>query len=187
MELRIDQQFALIGSHIYPNRFKVDIINPQLHTEIKDPRLRIREDLPRITSIDCTQCWADMGLRSPQAFTQYYVDKAMVAVQQGTRATVSEGDIIGDLTRHINLGQIALHNAINQTVDVNVDLVPKHRPVIEVETPPVEVSLERGEIKNRFIAGRVRVNNELGEVDFYLKVKPSLEMYTVGNQVDLVA
>lgn len=185
MDIRIHQQFAQIGLRIQHPVLRLDISRPVLDLSISEPRLHIHSELPRI-QIDQTECFADMGKQTPLQFSR---SQSQAAREEGLEATgqiVAEGDMLGAIEDGVTVADIALMNT-EESVDFNVDCIPKHRPRIEVITYPVEFSFDRGKVDANLIRGDVKLDLDWGKVRVYLRQQPRLEIEYVGRHYNTVA
>ena len=182
MQLRIDQLFGRIGLSIKDPVLHLDVTSPRLNVKSNPPRLEITSRLPDI-SIDQTQCFADMGKRTPPDFTRYMAELAWSLGQQGIKRIAAEGEMLGAIEDGVTVSDIAFENSFD-IKEYDVAAVPSHRPEIGFALYPVKIKVEPGTVEADLEPGAVRGNLDWGQVRAYLLQPPQLDIQYVGRNYD---
>lgn len=185
MDLRIDQQFGKIGLDIKKPSYYMDIQHPQIDLEIDPPQLQMNQRLPRI-EIDQTQCFADMGRRTPVAFTQHMAEMNHLAGFQVIARIAGEGDMLALIEKGIDVADIALMNSQDQD-EFDVAAVPEHRPVIEAIAGELHIALDAGDVEGKLRSGQVSGQLDWGRVKVFWRQKPFIDIKYVGQRLDVNA
>lgn len=182
MQLRIDQSFARIGLNIKHPFLRLEITPPRLNIRTVKPRLDIESRLPEL-SIDQTQCFADMGKRTPGDFTRYMTELAWTLGREGTERIAAEGEMLAAIESGVTVADVAFENSFD-IKEYEVAAVPSHPPEIEFTVYPVQIRAEPGTVETEFHAGTVRGNLDWGQVRAYLLQPPHIEITYVGKNYD---
>lgn len=185
MQLQMRSQMALIGMETVHPFLELRNIRPQMELQIEEPQLQIRSPRPTL-HIDQTQCFADMGKRTPEAFAAYYASQGWSDSLEGIGRMAMEGDLLGQIENNYSLEDLAMQD-LGQTADFNVTAIPKQPPRTWVDTYPVEYQLQRGTVKADVQMGRVENHFRWGKVNTYLRQQNYLEIDWIDNKVDKIA
>ena len=173
LQIRIDQQFAQIGLDIQKPVLALRTTQPKIELDIQKPRLEMHSPRPRI-HIDQSQCFADMGKRTPSQFSRYYADLGMQTALETIGEIAAEGDMLGHIEKGITLEEIAA-TKMDDMVDFNVTAIPKQPPEINWDIRPVEIELIRGQVDLTLHRGTVENNFQWGKVNLYIEQKNYLK------------
>ncbi|NSW83217.1 MAG: hypothetical protein HPY90_08065 [Syntrophothermus sp.] len=184
MELRIEQSFARIGLNIKDPFLNLDVSSPRLNLRSVPPRMEITSRLPDI-SIDQTQCFADMGKRTPIEFMSYMANLAWALGQQGTERIAAEGEMLASIEDGLTVSDIAFENSFD-VKEYDVAAVPSHPPEIGFAVYPVNIKVEPGTVETHLEPGAVRGNLDWGQVRAYLLQPPQLDIQYVGKNYDII-
>lgn len=183
MDLRINQQFAQIGLDIKRPAFDMEIHRTQSELKITPPQIEIDQEMPRV-EIDQTQCFADMGRRTPMELTQQIAEMSHMAGLEGIAQTAREGDLLASIEKGIDVVYIALMNSQDQD-EFDVAAVPEHRPVIAVISGDLHIDLHRGNVAVSSVNGWVKGYLDWGEVNVFWQQRPAIDIEYVGRRVDV--
>lgn len=185
MDLRINQQFGLIGLDIKHQAFQMNIRHPRLDLEITPPELQIEQKLPQL-EIDQTQCFIDMDRRPPMDFLHHVVGRARTAVLQAIARIAREGDMLGAIEKGIDIADIALMNS-QQWKEFDVAAVPEHRPEIDVIIEDLDVALVPGDVGVNLVNGQVNGRLDWGRVKVFWRREPFIDIEYIGRRMDVSA
>jgi hypothetical protein len=182
IDLQIKQQFGRIGLDITPYRFAMQVTSPEVKIEQSAAEVDIIPAELSLT-VDYTQFKASIGLRNMEDNLQHYVNEAKAAYHQGVERTVSEGNLLSDLSKRISIGQLAKSR-----------LEPKEKRLVMESTAPVDfhvdykplsLNVKMGEVNVETVLGSVKGSFEFGSVRTYWEQEPKLEIHAVGNLIDV--
>jgi len=182
VQVRIEQSFARIGLSIKHPFLNLDVGLPRLGVRSVSPKIDIESRLPEV-DIDQTQCFADMGKRTPPDFTRYMAELAWAMGQQGTERTAAEGEMLASIEDGVTVSDIAFENSFD-IKEYDVAAVPSHRPEIGFALYPVKIKVEPGTVEADLEPGAVRGNLDWGQVRAYLLQPPQLDIQYVGRNYD---
>jgi len=185
MDLRINQQFGLIGLDIKHPAFQMKIRHPRLELEITPPELQIEQRLPQL-EIDQTQCFIDMDRRPLMDFLHHVVGRARTAVVQTIARIAREGDMLGAIEKGIDIADIALMNS-QQWKEYDAAAVPEHRPEIDVIIEDLDVALVPGDVGVKPVNGQVNGYLDWGRVKVFWRQEPLIDIEYIGRRVDVSA
>ncbi len=185
MDLRINQQFGLIGLGIKHPALQLMIRDPRLDLKVTPPELLIEQKLPQL-EIDQTQCFIDMDRRPIMDFLHHVVGRARTAVVQNIAHTAGEGDMLGAIEKGIDIADIALMNS-QQWKEFNVAAVPEHRPEIDVIIEDLDMALVPGDVAVNLVNGQVNGYLDWGRVKVFWRQEPFIDIEYLGRSVDVIA
>lgn len=185
MDLRINQQFGQLGLDIKQPAFDLKVYHPWSELKISSPQLEIDYKHPRV-KIDQTQCFVDVGRRSPMEFLRHMVGLARRAGLEGIGRIAGEGDLLAAIEKGIDIADIALMNSQSQD-EFNVAAVPEHRPVIKAIVESVHINVQPGNVVVRPRNGQVMSQLDWGQVGVNWRQKPAIDIEYVGKSVDVSA
>ena len=124
---------------------------PQLEVQMQLPRLEMEARLPRL-SIDGRQARADIGLKPIDQVVREHAARGRQAALKAIAQTAREGDELARIELGGNpIAEQARRRGLRDA-QLNVDVAPKHRVMIDVEP---------GEVAFRFIEGQVRIRGAI--------------------------
>lgn len=164
-QINISQTLGQIGLRYQPGRLNISSPADQLTIQNSKADVTI-QTTPAQLSIDQTQAFADEGLRTPLAFSQYQAQQAVQTVENGTASTadwgqrflhIEKGDPMKQYVSRSEDKQVTLTPALVPSpfsvkvsfqlgsVHFNVDVTPVQ---IHVQTDPVQVSLTPTQVQS---------------------------------------
>ncbi len=183
MDLRINQQFGLIGLDMKEPAFDLEVRHPQSELEISPPEIAINQKLPRL-EIDQTECFADMNRRTPVEFSRYMAELDRIAGLRGIASIAGEGDMLAAIEEGIDIADIAFMNSQKHD-EFDVGCVPEHRPVIDVIVEDLRINVEPGSVAVNLRAGQVFSALDWGRVGIHWQQKPEISIEYIGRRVDV--
>lgn len=183
MELRINQQFGQIGLDIRHPAFGMEISHPRTGLEISPPQLQINQEQPRI-EIDQTQCFADMGRRSPREFSRLMAQQAFTTGFHGIARVVMEGDLLASIEKGIEIADIVLMNSQHRD-EFDVAAVPEHPPVIDFIVEDLHIGIIPGDVAVSLASGQIRGQLNWGHVGVNWRIEPSIDIEYIGQRLDV--
>jgi hypothetical protein len=157
-QINISQTLGQIGLQYQPEELNISAPRDQLTIQNTHVDLSI-QTTPAQLSIDQTQAFADEGLRTPLAFSQYQAQQAVQTAENGTASAadwghrflhIEKGDPLKQYVSRNEDKQVTLTPALVPspfsvkisyqpgTVHIHADLTPVQ---IHADTAPVQVSL----------------------------------------------
>lgn len=185
MDLRINQQFGLIGLNIKQPSYELQISHARSDMEVTSPRLKIDQEYPRV-EIDQTQCFADVERRDPMEFSRHIARLSSQAGFEGIAQIAAEGDLLASIEDNIDIADIAIMNSQLHD-EFNVGLVPEHQPVIRVIRGNIHIEAEPGSVKVRPLMGQVQSQLDWGKVGVVWQQKPGIDIEYTGGRLDVSA
>ncbi|MGE5398725.1 MAG: DUF6470 family protein [Chitinophagales bacterium] len=179
MQLRIEQQNAVLGLSFRLPTMKIDRVPGSFLLESKDAKLKIKFDYPKI-DIDYTRCWEDMGIRSPKAMVDYFAGQAEDHVLNEIGQTVKEGDRLSEPQKGYTLADLARDESFNIR-EYNIAVVPKQPPEINFETSDVEVKATPSELKVKSNMELLRIRSRWENIRAFYLVEPEIRVYLQGD------
>ncbi|MGE5543436.1 MAG: DUF6470 family protein [Bacillota bacterium] len=183
MDLRINQQFARIGLDIKHPAFDMEIHGTQTQLKITPPQIEIDQEMPRV-EIDQTQCFADMGRRTPMELSRQMAEMSRMAGLEGIAQIAREGDLLAAIEKGVDIADVALMNSQDQD-EFDVAAVPEHRPLIAVIRGNLHIDLQRGNVEVSSVNGWVKGYLDWGEVNVFWQQRPAIDIEYVGRRVDV--
>ncbi|MGB9792735.1 MAG: DUF6470 family protein [Thermacetogeniaceae bacterium] len=184
VRLLIDEVWGRIGiSQTFPF-LRLEIADPKLKLRIEPPLLAVTPDRVEL-SIDATACRADLNQYDPPAFARVYAERAREIVEEAIAQIAEEGDLIGaiEMSDPGVFAELAREKGMDP--DVDVELVPRHLPDIDVRIIKGSSSFKQGRVAVELSPGSVGVELQEGVVRSYLRQPPELHIYAVGSLVDV--
>lgn len=157
---------------------------PKVALQTEVAQLEMSSPKPEI-HIDQTQCFADAGLRTPAAFTDYNVSLARSATLEAIGQIASEGDALADC-KHSTVASVVA-GKWGDTRDTNVKAIPQQMPEISFDTEPVQVYYQPGSVNLELQQGNVDSQLDWGKVDTYMLQKNFVQFNYIGKVVSAVA
>ncbi|PKM77592.1 MAG: hypothetical protein CVU90_07010 [Firmicutes bacterium HGW-Firmicutes-15] len=186
IQLRIEQQYAMIGMDIRKPSINLHSTLPSIELQTSPAELEMESPRPRI-HIDQRQCFADAGLKSPSVLSEDCVARARSQALEGIGRRVSEGNQLAKING-ATVADVAGNSYIfEDKVDFNCTAIPKQRPEISFDLQPVAVNFRRGEVQLQLRRGTVENNFEWGKVDIYLRQKNYVKMYCAEPNINASA
>ncbi|MEN6351306.1 MAG: DUF6470 family protein [Syntrophomonas sp.] len=186
MDLKISQQYGRIGLNIQKPQVKLNITLPKENVSCKISKVIISSPDPKLY-LDQTQCWEDMGYRTPEAFGGYMASNGQSKVMAGIARRAQEGDTLAAIDKG-NTVQSVIASRIRSesTCEYTIAYIPKHPPQVEPEVENIEVNVEAGGASASVQLGSVDYNAPWAKVDMYLLQKPSIDVKWVGSHYDTI-
>jgi len=185
MALKIDQTWAQIG-------LKSSL--PQLKLQIREPQLKIKETMVEVqikqqdASVQCdsTECRAEMGLRTPLAFSRYLAQKgwqdSLAYIGQEART----GDMMARIDKH-NISSVMSYLGSEPFANqqFNFARIPKSPVTVEVIPGELQMNWQMGDLQVQPRYGDVTTNLVRGDVNIFLRQQASIDIEFVGQKVDI--
>ena len=142
--LIIEQQVARIGIETTNAQLSIHTPRPQMAIESVPAQMSIDRENPSF-EVDWEAVRAESGLRSPVNLSKYVRDTSRNKAMQSIGQSARDGDFLGDVTQPGNrVAQLAKSKTKNRTqTEINLGLMPKHRPNIQWNPGHVNVSWSR--------------------------------------------
>lgn len=110
---------------VHSTRAQLDIRNNVrrgFRTKVTRPQMDVQRQAPQMR-VNWKKVWADRGIRSPEAFSQYTRQIARQMVQEAIQNITASGDYFGDLQNYFGTSQSVVGDwAFNETLNDNVEL-----------------------------------------------------------------
>ncbi|HHW03169.1 MAG TPA: hypothetical protein GXX35_10230 [Thermoanaerobacterales bacterium] len=145
---------------------------------IKKPDIAISTEYPKI-DIDFSLCRAEMGYPTLPEAAVNWRDEGKQAASDYIDMKVAEGNALADIHKGVSIQDIAYDQAFPEPPDFNVDLIPKSRPGITVQTGQVTIEYVPGDIAVSTNPFPVRFSFDRAKVDIYLDKKPYIDIKAV--------
>jgi hypothetical protein len=184
-QINIRQTLGQIGLRYEPQQWTVSSPPDQLTIQNSRVDLNI-QTTPGQLLIDQSQAFADEGLRSPLAFSQYESSRAVQTAEHGTASNADWGQRF----MHIEKGD-PMKQYVSRDEDKSVALVPALVPSpfsVKTSYQPGKLSIQVNvtPVKVSETTQPVQVSLTPTKVDAYLAQQPQLQIITppVGQLID---
>lgn len=137
-------------------------------------------------SIDNSKPLEELGFHKIHSLINHLKNQGREKVIEGIAEASRDGDFLGKLELGGNrIAQLSKNKMEKEIPEVNVDLLPKNKPAIDVEVNPVRVKIKEIDIKveNNFAFPRPKIKPD--EIRIYLARKGELEINLVEHQIDI--
>lgn len=158
-------------------------MNYQVNYQTK-PQMEIDIYQPRV-EIDQQPGFDELGYKAPLSFSKSNSAKGKQVASQGIDRRVSEGRALQAFENGVRAAEITAKRS-DGSKQINVDLWPKNRPVIEAITRDVDINYISDSVRVNLDPSDVSVESQRGNISTYLIQKPSVHFQTVGSMLDLV-
>ncbi len=184
LQLKIDRALGWLGIAQSWGYIEVNTTPADIKIVTKPTTLEIDIDWP-VVRVDQTQSLASMGYKNVIPFQKDIAEKAQSILLAGIKRTAREGDRLGRIEANGNpLPEIAEAAAWPEK-DYNVAITPKIPPNIS-STGGVCIKAVRGEIAVEAKTRLPQISAQKGNLDVYVKVKPSIEIEVIGQWINLL-
>lgn len=184
VHLQIHQQYAQIGLNIKEPAIRLHTVHPRLEMNTRSGQLTMESRRPDL-HIDQSKCFADAGLRSPEALKDYLISQALSDFMEGVGEVASEGDALAQING-TSIADIAATCLDTEHV-FDVKAIPQQPPDIRFDIYPVKIDYQPTDVDIRLRQGRVESNLDRGKVEVYLKQKNYIEIRYAGENYNTVA
>lgn len=184
VRLLIDQVWGRIAIRQSLPFLRLKITEPRLKLKIESPHLAVTPDRVEL-SIDATACRADLNQYAPPAFARVYAERAREIVGEAIARIAEEGDLVAAIETADPSVFAELAREKGMEADVDVELMPRHLPEIDVRVIKGSSSFQRGRVAVELFSGSVEVELQQGVVRTYLRQPPELHVYAVGSLIDV--
>lgn len=182
--LRITKTDALLGIRTTPTKQRVVQRLADFEMSQKHPKVYIKSEPIRVL-IDQSQCFSEAGLKNNTDLLDDLVQRSKQAAVEGIGRVVSEGNILASIENKSNaIADIALNNSI-QTIDFNIDFIPKSRPKFEVVGGTVDITVDEGYVNIKSSANKPEIDVEVGSVEFFMRQNPEIHFSYEGKAIDI--
>jgi hypothetical protein len=141
---------------------------------------------PAKLSIDYSKPLEELGFYRIQSLINYLQNKGREKVLEGIEEMSRDGDFLGKLELGGNrIAQLSKNKMREEIPEVNVALLPKNKPEIDVEVNPVRVKIKEIDIKveNNFAFPKAKIKPD--EIRIYLARKGEIDIKLVEHQIDI--
>lgn len=172
MDLQIRQTWAQLGLKTTQPQLKLQTRQPQLSMQRRDAQVEC----------DASQAYADLGLRSPAAFSKENARKGYETVFQHIGQVARNGDMMAQITKYDM-------SAVVKTLAAQA-MEMKQFNLGRAPNSPVDMEVIPAELKIDYHMGEIIPDLRRGALDIYTQKKGSVEIeYTgqpiyVGHNVD---
>ena len=140
--------FGQIGISAYMGELSLKKRNDSgFDINIHKPDISIMTRFPEI-HIDTSACWADIGYQPPLKFAKYCFDSIAQGVDDYIYQKVAEGNALGDIEKGMTVQDVSYNQALPEHREINVDIIPKSRP---------QINVKEGSVLTKFTPGHVYV------------------------------
>jgi hypothetical protein len=164
----IEHQDAQLGFHTSQPSLALKSTPPALELRTVQPEFRHRRADAEL-HIDQTQCFADVSLRKLVPFALYSRDLAIQKTKAATVEISQEGDQLGAIEKGVTVVDLARREWDDALREFGLELVPEHRPQIQVDVQPLEMSYTPGSVNLNFRPGDVQGHMTYGQVQGYYR------------------
>ncbi len=184
-QIRIEQTFAKLG--MKTNNAMNEIRQPKAEINMKqEPALLEVTRTPSKLTIDQSQAWRDMELKSVFVTTAEEAEFGYQAVMEGIARRAQEGDRLARI--HIDRDPIPdfhIHDFVKEPREFNVDFIPKYGSV-KIHYEPTKLHFD-WKVRGMTIDPEVKkpeVTYNPGKVDIYVAQNNSLKIDFIGIFTD---
>ncbi len=139
---------------ISSTRAQLDIRNNVrrgFRTKTTQPRMNVENQRPQMR-VNWKKVWADRGIRSPEAFSQYTRQIARQMVQEAIQNITAQGDYFGDITSYLGSNRSVVGD---WATDQIANSVPEL--TMSPEAPSPEIEWIEGGMKIEWSPGDVEI------------------------------
>ena len=137
--------------------------------------------------IDQSEAFADAGLKPVSRMIQEYAEKGKQQVLKAMATTAKQGDQLMNIAKESGtIQRLAKENSESPIRDFNIGFVPSSTSKVKKTYIPGELHVK---IEQRTPEVKIKANQPIikvnpGDLEIYLKQKPTLSFKTVGLNVD---
>ncbi|WHE06701.1 DUF6470 family protein [Thermoanaerobacterium thermosaccharolyticum] len=182
MDIAIHQTFGRIGIDTTPAEINIHNQNAVLEITNVPTRIEIDQKLPQV-HIDQYQCFYESGLKS--VFDLIH-DEAERSYQVGLEAIakiVDDGNALAAIENHQNVIPELASEAGIESIDFNVDLMPKSRPKIWFDGY-LNINWQKENVSVNVKPQKPEIEATRANVSIYMLQYPSIKIDYLGQNVD---
>ena len=137
--------------------------------------------------IDQSEAFADAGLKPVSRMIQEYAEKGKQQVLKAMATTAKQGDQLMNIAKESGtIQRLAKENSESPIRDFNIGFVPSSTSKVKKTYIPGELHVK---IEQRTPEVKIKANQPIikvnpGDLEIYLKQKPTLSFKMVGLNVD---
>lgn len=182
MGLIINQSFGRIGISTTDAFMSIESRLPEMDIHSTYPKGRMHSELVQV-EIDQTQCFNEMGLKTPDAFMRDIAAKSLRQGLKGIASIVQEGNFLANIAENSNgIPEIAA-GKLRKSVKLTVVSMPRSSPDIEFKGG-FDISWKMGSVKTEAMLKSPEVSATRPAIDVYLHQKPHIDIEYRGNNID---
>ncbi|MDD3269963.1 MAG: DUF6470 family protein [Syntrophomonadaceae bacterium] len=186
MDIKINQQAALIGLNIQKPQVKLSITPPKENVSYSMAEVRVSSSDPKVW-VDMTQVWADIGLKDIKQFSSYTVSLGRSVSMEGIARRVQEGRSLAAIDEGGTVaGVVKSRVRAEAECPFTIAFIPEHAPEITPEVENLEIEAQPGGVSLSCEQGGVENDAPWAKVDMYLLQKPYFDIKWVGSHYDAI-
>ncbi len=182
MGLTINQSLARIGIRTTDAYMSIDSRQPAVRLNSVFPKGRMESRLIQV-EIDQTQCFNEMGLKTPGVLMRDVVQKSLKQCLGGIAAKVQEGNFLAKIEENPNGIPAVASRKYDKNYQLTVVSMPRSRPDIEFKGG-YDIKWDMGSVEVEPVLKVPEVSATKPDISIYLLQKPNIDISYRGNNVD---
>lgn len=176
-QIRMQSQFAKIAINTTPARQSIQQPKAEMHISQPKAEMKIKQNPGRLT-IDQTQAWEELGLKSMKSFTRDNTQKAYRKASEAISKIVTDGNEMLNFHNGVNAyAEQARRHANPPPADVNIKYIPSPFSVkVHYQRGKVDINVQT---RQPIIDAQTRkpiISYQPGDVNVSLQQKNSLHI-----------
>ncbi|MBA1334009.1 MAG: hypothetical protein HPY66_1493 [Firmicutes bacterium] len=182
MELIISQSFGRIGISTTDAFMSIESRLPAVEMQSTYPK-GIMNSEPVQVEIDQTQCFNEMGLKTPDALMRGIAQKSLRQGLSAIASRVREGNFLAKIEENPNgIPEIAARK-LEKNVQLTVVSMPRSSPDIEFKGG-LDIRWEMGKVEVEPVLKFPDISATRPDINIYLLQKPYIDIECRGNNID---
>jgi len=141
---------------------------------------------PAEMEIDYKKCLEDLGYRKLHSLIRFMGNDGKKKTIGVIRESVRDGDYLGKLELGGNrIAKLAKSKLLEKGKEVNIELIPKQPPDINVKTGQVQVNMNLADINVKNYSSFPKAEIQPDKLKIYLAQKGELDIELVEHKIDV--
>lgn len=185
--LEIDQTFALIGMN--HRQARIEMRQPMAEVEMNQPQPEVEMTIKRgKLYIDQTEAFADANLKHPFRLTREWAEQAKQKLLKGLAEEAAEGDRLMKIEnqKECIIPQIAKEESEDPPKQFNIGYIPSSMDKVKFyyEKGSIDIHVKKGNFYVKIKPNYPKIKYIPGDLNIYLRQKPSIHFKAVGTTID---
>lgn len=183
LKINIEQNFGQIGISTTPTQLRIVSREPKVDVKTQMSAVQVDINWPAV-KIDQTAAQASMGYKPIVPFEKSHADKGQSEALKAIAQKAQEGDQLAKVEQGGN-PFVSIAAAAYKNKECNIALMPSVPPDIYF-AGGIDIKANRGHVNVESLAKLPEISATDSSIEFYLKVKPSIDIRVVGQAVDFL-
>lgn len=183
--LQVEQQMAKISVDSQMASLKIDTAQRRMRVEQEDAQLSVNKT-PSQIDLDIRGFFDDLGLRSPQSFSQQRTIEAQSDIQNTIKQIVQDGKFVAEQPPSDNrIGQLAKKKMLKSSVEEISGSVPKGPIGMKGIPGKIDINWSKNDVRivwDEFQTPKIKVEPK-ASVKVHLEQEPRVEFKVVELEI----